>query len=80
MLWGKQTGYPEEFLAMTEPRLNAEQQRPLTMLATAGPNSAAQALLSAHGFDPSNQGLATLMAEKVLAGEKLIVSGKARIM
>jgi hypothetical protein len=44
-----------------------------------------QALLSAHGFDASliaglvNHGLATLTAEKVGAGGKLIAVAKARI-
>jgi hypothetical protein len=55
------------------------------MLATAGLNGAPQALLSAHGFDASliaelvNHGLATLTAEKVRAGDKLIAVAKARI-
>jgi hypothetical protein len=70
---------------MTGPRLTAEQRRALAMLATAGLNGAPQALLSAHGFDASliaelvNHGLATLTAEKVRAGEKLIAVAKARI-
>jgi hypothetical protein len=70
---------------MTQPLITAEQRRALTMLATAGPNGAAQALLSAHGFDASmiakvvNRGLVTLKAEKVPAGEKLIAVAKARI-
>jgi hypothetical protein len=48
-------------------------------------NGAPQALLSAHGFDASliarlvNRGLATLTAEKILAGGKLIAVAKARI-
>jgi hypothetical protein len=55
------------------------------MLATAGLNGAPQALLSAHGFDASliaglvDRGLATLTAEKVRAGGKLIEVGKVRI-
>ncbi len=70
---------------MTEPRLTAERRRALAMLATAGRNGAPQALLSAHGFDASmiaelvNRGLATLMAEKVRAGGKLIAVAKVRI-
>jgi hypothetical protein len=70
---------------MTEPMINIEQRGALTMLATAGPSGAAQALPSAHGFDASmiaklvNRGLVTLKAEKVRAGEKLIAVGKARI-
>jgi hypothetical protein len=69
---------------MMEHRLSAEQHGALTMLATAGPNGAPQALLSAHGFDASmiaelvNHGLATLTAEKVRAGGKLIAVAKAR--
>jgi hypothetical protein len=48
-------------------------------------NGATQAVLSAHGFDASmiadlvNRGLATLTAEKVRAGGKLIEVGKVRI-
>jgi hypothetical protein len=55
------------------------------MLATAGLNGAPQALLSAHGFDASfiaelvSHGLATLTAEKIRAGGKLIAVAKARI-
>jgi hypothetical protein len=55
------------------------------MLADAGRNGVTQALLSAHGFDASmiaelvNHGLATLTAEKVRAGGKLIAVAKARI-
>jgi hypothetical protein len=70
---------------MTGPRLTVEQRRALAMLATAGLNGAPQALLSAHGFDASliaelvNRGLATLAAEKVRAGDKLIAVAKARI-
>jgi len=70
---------------MTEPRLSTEQRRALAMLATADRNGAPQALLSAHGFDASliaglvNRGLATLTAEKILAGGKLIAVAKARI-
>jgi hypothetical protein len=62
-------------LAITEPRLNTDQQRVLTMLATAGPSDLTQLLLGAHGFDASmiaglvNCRLATLRAEKVLADE-----------
>ena len=65
--------------------LTAEQRRALTMLADAGHNGAPQALLSAHGFDASmiaelvNRGLATLTAEKVRAGGRLIAVAKARI-
>jgi hypothetical protein len=70
---------------MPVPRLNVEQRRALDMLASAGPNGAPQALLSAHGFDASmiaelvNHGLATLTAEKVRVGGKLIAVAKARI-
>jgi hypothetical protein len=52
---------------------------------TAGRNGATQALLSALGFDASmiaglvNRGLATIAAEKVPAGGKLIDVGKAGI-
>ena len=55
------------------------------MLATAGRDGVAQALLSAHGFDASliaelvNQGFATLSAKKVRAGGKLVAVAKARI-
>ncbi len=70
---------------MTKPRLSAEQRRALAMLATAGPNGATQALLSAHGFDANliaelvNRGMATITAEKVRAGGKLMAVAKARI-
>ena len=70
---------------MTEPRLSTEQRRALAMLATAGRNGAPQALLSAYGFDASmiaelvNHGLATLTAEKVRAGAKLIAIARVRI-
>jgi len=70
---------------MTEPRLISERRRAPAMLATAGRNGALQALLSAHGFDASmiaelvNRGLATLTAEKVRAGGKLIAVAKVRI-
>jgi len=70
---------------MMEHRFGAEQRRALAMLATADRNGAPQALPSAHGFDASliaglvNRGLATLTAEKVLAGGKLIAVAKARI-
>ena len=52
------------------------------MLVTAGRNGATQALLSAHGVDASmiaglvNRGMATLAAEKVRAGGKLMAVGK----
>jgi hypothetical protein len=70
---------------MTEPHLSIERRRALEMLATAGPDGATQALLSAHGFDASliaglvNRGFATLKAEKVRAGGKLIAVATARI-
>jgi len=66
-------------------RLTAEQRRALAMLATAGRNGVPQVLLSAHGFDASmiaelvNHGLATLAAEKVRAGGKLMAVGKVTI-
>jgi len=65
--------------------LTAEQRRALAMLATAGRDGVAQALLSAQGFDASliaelvNLGLATLAAERVRAGSKLIAVAKVRI-
>jgi len=71
--------------AITSPRLNAEQRRALELLATADRDGVPQALLSAHGFDASliaelvDRGLATLTAEKVRAGGKLIAVTKARI-
>jgi hypothetical protein len=70
---------------MTEPPLSVEQRRALEMLATSGRDGAPQALLSAHGFDASliaglvGQGLATLKAEKVRVGDKLIAVATARI-
>jgi hypothetical protein len=70
---------------MMSPRLSEEQRGALAMLATSGRDGATQALLSAHGFDASliaelvNHGLATLTAEKVRAGDKLIAVAKARI-
>jgi hypothetical protein len=75
----------EEFPPMTVLRLNAEQRRALAMLATADLNGATQALLSAHGFDASliaglvNRGMATLAAERVRAGGKLIAVAMVRI-
>ena len=68
---------------MTSPRLSAEQRRALELLATADRDGVPQALLSAHGFDASliaelvDRGLATLTAEKVRAGGKLIAVAKA---
>ena len=65
--------------------LNPEQRGALAKLATAGPNGATQALLSAYGFDASmiaglvNRGLVTLKAEKVRADGKLIAVATARI-
>jgi hypothetical protein len=59
--------------------LSAEQRRALAMLATAGPDGVAQAVLSAHGFDATmiaglvDHGLATLTMEKIRASEKLTV-------
>jgi hypothetical protein len=70
---------------MTSPRLDAEQRRALAMLATAGRNGTTQALLSAHGFDASmiaglvSHGLATITAEKVRAGGKLVAVVQVRI-
>jgi hypothetical protein len=55
------------------------------MLSTAGRNGVTQALLSAHGFDASliaglvHHGLATITAEKVRAGGKLIAVAMVRI-
>ena len=63
--------------------LTAEQRGALAILASAGRNGVPQALLSTHGFDASliaelvNHGLATLKAEKVRAGGKLIAVAKA---
>jgi len=65
--------------------LSAEQPGALAMLATSGYNGATQALLSAHGFDASliaglvNHGLATITAEKVRVGAKLIAIARVRI-
>jgi hypothetical protein len=65
--------------------LSAEQPGALAMLATSGYNGATQALLSAHGFDASliaglvNHGLATITAEKVRVGGKLIAVARVRI-
>ncbi len=65
--------------------LCADQRRVLAMLATAGQDGVAQALLSAHGFDATmiaglvNRGLATLMMEKVRADGKLIAIAMVRI-
>jgi hypothetical protein len=75
----------EEILMVESPRLTAEQRRALALLATAARNGAAQSLLNAHGFRASlvaglvNRGLATLKAEKVRAGGKLIAVAKVRI-
>jgi hypothetical protein len=65
--------------------LSAEQPSALAMLATSGYNGATQALLSAYGFDASliaglvNHGLATITAEKVRVGGKLIAVARVRI-
>jgi len=70
---------------MTKPRLSAEQVIVAIPRLTAGPNGATQALLSAHGFDANliaelvNRGMATITAEKVRAGGKLMAVAKARI-
>jgi hypothetical protein len=64
---------------------SADQRRALAMLATAGEDGVAQALLSAHGFDATmiaglvNRGLATLTMEKVRAGGKLTAVAMVRI-
>jgi len=65
--------------------LSAEQRGALAILATSGYNGATQALLSEHGFDAGliaglvNRGLATITAEKVRVGGKLIAVARARI-
>jgi hypothetical protein len=65
--------------------LTAEQRRALAVLATSGYNGVTQAPLSAHGFDASliaglvNHGLATITAEKVRVGGKLIAVARVRI-
>jgi len=65
--------------------LSPEQRRALARLATAGRDGATQSLLSAHGFGASmiaglvNRGMATLAAEKVRAGGKLMAVGKVTI-
>jgi hypothetical protein len=70
---------------MTSPRLTAEQRLALAMLGTARREGATQALLSAHGFDASmiaglvSHGLATITAEKVRAGGKLVAVVQVRI-
>jgi hypothetical protein len=59
--------------------LRTEQRRALAMLATAGRDGVAQAVLSADGFDATmiadlvDHGLATLTMEKVRARGKLTV-------
>lgn len=64
---------------------SADQRLALAMLATAGHDGVAQALLSAHGFDGTmiaglvNRGLATLTMEKVRTGGKLIAVAMVRI-
>jgi hypothetical protein len=65
--------------------LSADQCRALAMLATAGQDGVAQAVLSAHGFDATmiadlvNRGLATLTMEKIRANGKLIAVAMVRI-
>jgi hypothetical protein len=65
--------------------LGADERRALAMLATAGRDGAAQAWLSAHGFDASmiaglvNQGMATITAEKVRIDDKVVAVPKVRI-
>jgi hypothetical protein len=65
--------------------LIAEQPGALAILATSGYDGATPALLSAHGFDASliaglvNHGLATITAEKVRVGGKLIAVARVRI-
>jgi hypothetical protein len=65
--------------------LSADQRRAFAMLATAGQDGIAQALLSAHGFDATMiaglvlRGLAALTMEKVRANGKLIAVAMVRI-
>jgi hypothetical protein len=65
--------------------LSADERRALAQLATAGRDGAAQAWMSAHGFDASmiarlvNQGMATITAEKVRIEDKLVAVAKVRI-
>jgi hypothetical protein len=65
--------------------LSADQRRALAILATAGGDGVAQAVLSAQGFGATmiaglvNRGLATLTMKKVRAGGKLIAVAMVRI-
>jgi len=65
--------------------LSAEQRGALAMLATSGYNGATQVLMSADGFDASfiaelvSHGLASITAEKVRVGAKLIAVARVRI-
>jgi hypothetical protein len=63
--------------------LSADERRALAQLA--GRDGAAQAWLSAHGFDASmiaelvSQGMATITAEKVRVEDKVVAVAKVRI-
>jgi glutamine phosphoribosylpyrophosphate amidotransferase len=65
--------------------LGADERRALAMLAKAGRDGAAQAWLSAHGFDASttaglvSEGMATIAAEKVRIEDKMVAVAKVRI-
>jgi hypothetical protein len=65
--------------------LSAEQRRALAMLATAGHDGVAQAVLSARGFDATliaglvSRGMAILTIKKVQAGGKLTAVAMVRI-
>jgi hypothetical protein len=67
----------------TWPCLTAQQRLALAMLAGAGRNGATQALLSAHDASMIaglvSHGLATITAEKVRAGGKLVAVVQVRI-
>jgi hypothetical protein len=66
-------------------RFTAGQRRALAMLASAAHNGVTQSLLNAHGLPASliaglvDQGLATVMHEKVRAGGKLVDVSRVRI-
>jgi hypothetical protein len=68
-----------------KPRASAEQRRALAMLSPEGHNGVTRSFLVAHGFGVSliasrvNQGLATLMFERMRAGDKRVDVGTVRI-
>jgi hypothetical protein len=78
-------GVPADDVAAPDCRTAPRSRLALAMLATAARDGATQALLSVHGFDASmiaglvNHGLATITAERVRDGGKLVAIAKVQI-